>query len=504
MMNQNSIVIYQTEEELCGAVYRVGAVHNEMIRYAHVACPTPELICIALKQLFSELLNGQVMCLGSVRVCLHSDVVFFREWSFPFKSRKKIKQALSLALESEFPFPTSRLEHRILKAKNSKNGINRRIITISMSKDRLALWENAFAFCGLSPTLLTVSPFPLLAGLPKQDGEVLVIQLNAHSIEACILKNGSPERLRYIPLNWSDVVAGEGDPDSNVEIHHVRFDRAATIMARHVEMALAGASKGADRLLLFGDSALQGQLASSLGDILGLPVSVIGRDLPLAGQLLRANDDGMDRLLLHSLARPGLIRPRPAIPLPSFHHEAATSMSVILRHQPVFEISCVALLLVLSVFFAFWAEGYAWKITALRYENKAKEIFQEAVPGIHKSYTTLQMKSILEEKISKSQRSDNINHKFLMLKRLRDIHAATPKEFEINIDKIILDQNSCELDGSASSYDLVDRFQKFLSEIAEVDGVNIVRAVAKKNNDISFSKGEVQFQIRIHFARGNS
>ena len=54
-----------------------------------------------------------------VRVCLSAGAALFRDWAFPFRSRAKVEQALSLMLETEFPFDADTLSHRVCLTGNA-------------------------------------------------------------------------------------------------------------------------------------------------------------------------------------------------------------------------------------------------------------------------------------------------------------------------------------------------------------------------------------------------
>ena len=171
-----------------------------------------------------------------VRVCLSAGTMLFRDWAFPFRSRAKVEQALSLLLETEFPFDADTLSHRVCLTGNAaasagyKSGAQ--AISVSLRKEERDLWLDAFEAEGLFPRLVTVDPFPLLTNLPsRQNGIALFLHVQRECSAVALLDNGTIRRIRAIPVGWTPETDAAGLNISSSEQENAALrglaDRAA-------------------------------------------------------------------------------------------------------------------------------------------------------------------------------------------------------------------------------------------------------------------------------------
>ena len=105
MIAKDSFIILQSGTELTGALCRVGLKSREVSYLHHVTCAdlTPQAVASGLRSLLDGLAAAGLKRPDDVRVCLSAGAALFRDWAFPFRSRAKVEQALSLMLETEFP-----------------------------------------------------------------------------------------------------------------------------------------------------------------------------------------------------------------------------------------------------------------------------------------------------------------------------------------------------------------------------------------------------------------
>ena len=173
MIAKDSFIILQSGTELTGALCRVGLKSRDVSYLHHVTCAdlTPQAVASGLRSLLDGLAAAGLKRPDDVRVCLSAGAALFRDWAFPFRSRAKVEQALSLMLETEFPFDADTLSHRVCLTGNAaasagyKSGVQ--AISVSLRKEERDPWLDAFEAEGLFPRLVTVDPFPLLMNLPS-------------------------------------------------------------------------------------------------------------------------------------------------------------------------------------------------------------------------------------------------------------------------------------------------------------------------------------------------
>lgn len=101
---------------------------------------------------------------AKVRLALPSDAVFYRQWSFPFRSRVKIRKAVRLLLEAELPFSHDDIAIRLCPAGRREG--KQVVLAVCMLAQRLSDWNEALERHGIEQELLTAHPFSLLPVIP--------------------------------------------------------------------------------------------------------------------------------------------------------------------------------------------------------------------------------------------------------------------------------------------------------------------------------------------------
>ena len=209
MIAKDSFIILQSGTELTGALCRVGLKSRDVSYLHHVTCAdlTPQAVASGLRSLLDGLAAAGLKRPDDMRVCLSAGAALFRDWAFPFRSRAKVEQALSLMLETEFPFDADTLSHRVCLTGNAaasagyKSGVQ--AISVSLRKEERDSWLDAFEAEGLFPRLVTVDPFPLLMNLPsRQNGMALLLYVQRGCSTLALLDNGVIRRIRTIPVGW--------------------------------------------------------------------------------------------------------------------------------------------------------------------------------------------------------------------------------------------------------------------------------------------------------------
>ena len=124
MIAKDSFIILQSGTELTGALCRVGLKSREVSYLHHVTCAdlTPQTVASGLRSLLDGLAAAGLKRPDDVRVCLSAGAALFRDWAFPFRSRAKVEQALSLMLETQFPFDADTHSHPVCRTGERPSG----------------------------------------------------------------------------------------------------------------------------------------------------------------------------------------------------------------------------------------------------------------------------------------------------------------------------------------------------------------------------------------------
>lgn len=263
MIAKDSFIILQSGTELTGALCRVGLKSREVSYLHRVTCAdlTPQAVASGLRSLLDGLAAAGLKRPDDVRVCLSAGTMLFRDWAFPFRSRAKVEQALSLLLETEFPFDADTLAHRVCLTGNAaasagyKSGAQ--AISVSLRKDELGSWLDAFEAEGLFPRLVTVDPFPLLVNLPsRQHGIALFLYVQRECSAVALLDNGTIRRIRAIPVGWTPETDAAGLNISSSEQENAALRGLADRLRRETSLVLEGTPFVPDRLLAYGEAFL--------------------------------------------------------------------------------------------------------------------------------------------------------------------------------------------------------------------------------------------------------
>ena len=263
MIAKDSFIILQSGTELTGALCRVGLKSREVSYLHHVTCAdlTPQAVASGLRSLLDGLAAAGLKRPDDVRVCLSAGAALFRDWAFPFRSRAKVEQALSLMLETEFPFDADTLSHRVCLTGNAaasagyKSGVQ--ATSVSLRKEERGSWLDAFEAEGLFPRLVTVDPFPLLMNLPsRQNGMALLLYVQRGCSTLALLDNGVIRRIRTIPVGWTPETDAADLNVSLSERENAALRGFADRLRRETSLVLDGTPFVPDRLLAYGEAFL--------------------------------------------------------------------------------------------------------------------------------------------------------------------------------------------------------------------------------------------------------
>ena len=507
MIIKDSLIILQSGTELTAALCRLGVKSRDVpyLRRASCAGLQPEAVASGLASLLGGLRAAGLKRPDDVRVCLSAENALFRDWAFPFRSPAKVEQALSLLLETEFPFDASILEHRVCLTGNApvssgfRNGVQ--AISVSLRAEERDFWLDALALEGLFPRLVTVDPFPLLQCLPKQAGTALLLHVGHGSSILGVLDNGTARRIRSIPFGWvpeTDTAGRDAVPSGREE---AALQSLAAQLRREAMLMLEGQPLAPERLLLYGEAFLMNGAAARCSECFGLPAVTLGQETPLAGQVARLGETDPARLLALCVAdmpSPAWWRP-PSFP--SFSRPQPARLSGV-RGKRTAQVACGLLCAGAAYLGSVWAEGYAGGQQALLHEEAARSLFRQALPNVRGAFTPVQMESILKNRIA-GLRGDTSDVPFPVLRLLQAMHAAVPPSLDVRIDRLSLDARRCGLSGTAAGYEQVNALRGALAGLAGVREAKILSAANRTGKPESgTSAGAVIFEMELALEGG--
>ncbi len=493
MLTKDSFILLPCGTTLTGALCRIGLKSRNVLWLHSVPCGDPQNVSAeaGVRALLDGLAAANLPLPEDVRLCLSAENALFRDWAFPFSSPGKVRQALGLLLESEFPFEPSLLEHRIHlagTAPGSRKGVQ--AISVSLFRDEIGLWLDALAAAKLFPRLVTSDPFPLLHGLPKAlKGTALLLHVHDRCTVAALLEGGIVRRVRTLPEGWTP---GDGTSEAG----EAALSALAGRLRHACALMLEGTTFTPESLLLYGEPFLRDRAAARFAEAFELPARTLGQDMPLAGQLARLGEDDPSRLLalcVAALPTPGTWRQS----VPSFHRPRAAAFSGTRARWALRAAGCFALAGA-AFLCSVGAEGYAHRRDALRYETASRELFRKALPDARASVNPVQMESILKSRIAALSGGDAQEASFPGLGLLEAMHTAVPASLAVHVDRLSLDARRCGLSGTAATYEQVNALRDALAAVPGVREAKILSAANRTGRpDPNRPTGAVIFEMEM-------
>ena len=377
-------------------------------------------------------------------------------------------------------------------------------ISVSLRKEELDLWLDAFDAEGLFPSLVTVDPFPLLINLPsRQHGIALFLHVQRECSTVALLDNGTIRRIRAIPVGWMPETDAAGLNSPSSERENAALCGFAARLRRETSLVLEGTPFVPDRLLAYGEAFLGNGASARFAEAFGLPVSVLGQEIPLGGQVARLGETDPSRLLALCVAAMPLPAPwRPPL-IPSFHRPPRGGHLSSEHGRRLAWAACGALAVGAACLASVWAEGYAAGQQALRHEDAARALFRKALPDVRGSFNPVQMESILKNRIAGLRGGGENDATFPALHLLQDMHAAVPGSLDIRLDRLSLDARRCGFGGTAAGYEQVNALRVALSGLPGVREAKILSAANRTGKpEPGTPPGAVIFEIELALEGG--
>ncbi len=483
MLKRTCLILIQSHKGLKATIFQLGLKSCEMT-YTQVfegTCTSEEGIVAILKDMQETFKSLQIACPKDVRLCLIPETTLFREWTFPFRAKSKINQALNLLLDAEFPIAAEDLEHRMYTNNALSMDKNSHLVTVSCAKSAIDMWEGAFSKAEIYPTLITFEPFPLLYALPKSQEIQLILHIHSEHSVVSLVSKGRIHRVRFIPQG----IKGIGEQEQEGK----ETNMAIKALCRDISIVLEGLPIKATQAVFFGDSfAKEGgeQIAQDLGESLQLPFVILGKDIPYSKATFYEGETSMTRLLSLGLAQiprlaislPANVGTRAQSRLPAFQRQSRPQAhSALSRYHKYIPALSVASLVFVCYLFNVWAEGRFLHKEADLYRRETLAAFKKAAPDARSNMTSLQMRSVLLGRINQDDNS-SARAALFILQSIKSLHTATPNTVALRISRISFERNRCQIAGIAGSFEQVESLRQALSQEDRIEEVQILRATA--------------------------
>jgi type IV pilus assembly protein PilM len=496
---------------------------SQMTGYASARLPAdadPQQVATALAGLISE------ENLESERylVALTTNQTFLRRLSFPFSAPRKIAQVIEFEMEPGLPLPLDAVQVDFVKTDPRPDGTHG-VLAAAFPKSVLDPLLSALQEVGIQPEVIDLDGSGLFfaAGQLKQHlpEQFAILDIGHRKTNLFYQTRGKDMYLRSLNIGCGQMsqniaeIMGISVDEAVEKIFSMGFDgeeasaahvsaRGALVsevesLAREIELSLM-AAKVQDRelwpelILLSGGGSLIKGLPEALEKASGIKVRCLVdmENLGLLDQFGEHTADVPVFLVAAGLAFKGTSR-RMGF---NFQAEEIRGQSPLIKWRHQLSYGLVACALLASAWLGSTGiDIYTKKQRLARIDQSVEEVFRRTIPQFKGSVRPEQYASIVKNKI------DELNQSVLLfgaearhhssVELLRVISQAIPKDLDVTVSLLTVDNERVRLSGKADAFSTVDGVKNRLVALEDFDQVTITGAKAATDG-----KG-VQFGLEL-------
>jgi general secretion pathway protein L len=492
---------------------------SQMTGYGSARLPAdadPQQVATTLAGLISE----ENLESDRYLVALPTNETFLRRLSFPFSAPRKIAQVIDFEIEPGLPLPLDAVQVDFVKTAARPDGTHG-VLAAAFPKGVLDPLLSALQEVGIQPEAVDLDGSGLffVAGQLKQHlpEQFAILDIGQRKTNLFYQNRGKDMYLRSLNIGCGQMsrkiaeILGISFDEAVEKVFSMNLDGEATTavqsalisevesLAREIELSLM-AAKVQDRefwpelMLLSGGGSLIKGLPEALEKALGIKVRCLVdmENLGLLDQFGEHIADVPVFSVAAGLAFKGTSR-RMGF---NFQAEEIRGQSPLIkwRHQLSYGLVACAL-----VAFAWLGSTgidiYTKKQRLARIDQSVEEVFRRSIPQFKGSVRPEQYASIVKNKIDELNQSvalfgaDARHHSSAEL--LRVISQAIPKDLDVTVSLLTVDNERVRLSGRADAFNTVDGVKNRLAALEGFDQVTITGAKAATDG-----KG-VQFGLEL-------
>lgn len=492
---------------------------SQMTGYGSARLPAdadPQQVATTLAGLISE----ENLESDRYLVALPTNETFLRRLSFPFSAPRKIAQVIDFEIEPGLPLPLDAVQVDFVKTDPRPDGTHG-VLAAAFPKGVLDPLLSALQEVGIQPEVVDLDGSGLffVAGQLKQHlpEQFAILDIGQRKTNLFYQNRGKDMYLRSLNIGCGQMsrkiaeILGISVDEAVEKVFSMNLDGEATTavqsalisevesLAREIELSLM-AAKVQDRefwpelMLLSGGGSLIKGLPEALEKALGIKVRCLVdmENLGLLDQFGEHIADVPVFSVAAGLAFKGTSR-RMGF---NFQAEEIRGQSPLIkwRHQLSYGLVACAL-----VAFAWLGSTgidiYTKKQRLARIDQSVEEVFRRSIPQFKGSVRPEQYASIVKNKIDELNQSvalfgaDARHHSSAEL--LRVISQAIPKDLDVTVSLLTVDNERVRLSGRADAFNTVDGVKNRLVALEDFDEVTITGAKAATDG-----KG-VQFGLEL-------
>ncbi len=488
----NILGIDINDSSVSGVLVRGGLQKVRIVSCASVPVSGDVGAAEAVDKLIEKMMIPDVVCVTGVP----ADQVSFRNLEMPFGDKKSIRQTLIFELETMLPYGVDEItaDFTVARSAAGKTDVLAASVERSWIAERLTFLQQR----GLDPELIDVRNVPIVAWLLKQkevpdDGLFLEIRC-----KKCTMVLFSERRIvlvRSLYLNRNDDKADSSDPAA--ESGHTLDDTVLGRLCDIIEKTVAvlrhenGLQCTPQKVFITGPSTDDPAVAQSLSRFLGMEAETVDlcrggrvvKEEGVAGQWNPALMNNALALALRDNKQPGF----------NFRRDGFAVKKQFARFKKEIVAGVVYGVVLLALLAVDAFIDYSHLNRRMNdLDNQIREIFTQTFPDVKRVVNPVQQMRI---KINEMEKDSSVmpaiasNQKVLDL--MEDISRRIPETLELQVSRMVIDQETVLLKGKTDTFNTVDSIKKELESSSYYDQVTIASANLDRSGE------GVQFELKL-------
>lgn len=402
--------------------------------------------------------------------CLPSSLAVVRQISLPFQKARKLERVIKYQMEPYLPYPVEEMLIDYLQPDS-----NASVTTIGVQKKVLSDHLARMALADLKPNVVTLDDLGLVslylyASKGNGDSAVALIHVEVNRVSVQVVRNRMLDFIRILP--------GEKD-------RHEQILRTLNLyQLKEPDVVL-------EEILLVGDSKDGGALANQIGSSLGIRAS-LWRPFDLIDHRLGEMETEMQSRLSVplglALSACGVMSK--TVNLRKEEYRIASALDV--KRMLTILLSGLLLFACLLTFNLF-QKVHIQESRQEALKGEIRKVFSETFPNtnvIIKGRELDQMKQKIQEESAKLQWLDDIAGSSTVLEILNVLTATVSGFPDVTVENVSTEEGEVRVDGTASSFETVDRLKEKLSGTGSFESVKLAGAkMDKAANLVRFNFG---------------
>ncbi len=460
--------------------------------------------------LLLEQLRGKKISACTTGVSL--SCLSLRNLSLPFSDEKKIQQILPFELEEQLLLPVD--EQIITTVLTGTDEGETGLLAAAMEKDRLGRYIETFRSCGLEPERICPSTYALTDRFCRTGGHgndtFLLLHCDLCSVKAALVYHGETVFLRclfYPDTVFTDALFFRNEQDGTIGITDPEAaDNAVNGLCESVQRGIDyfcfqnGKDIQPDYFMLTGPM----QLCEHFREKLEAGLALSGRqgDLVLDCNIPVSSSVGHWQPALYDNALAlALLAGRGNATAVNFRTGEFAPPHQFFRSKRQIMIAGLTTVSLLLLIFSYLFIDY--RRLQSDYEGlnaKMEQIFTESFPGVKPGQDSLlHMRSLLKSMDTSTASGTSIfTEEKRILVLLVDISDRISEDINLQVARLIIDQNSVRIKGTTNAFNNVNKMQDVLSSSERYAEVNIVSATKGKG------KEGILFELKLQLGAGEN